>query len=213
MPELEPVRPFTHVVIDRTTSDVPLSKSGFIAGAEDGFGIFERWILRLGWFTSRSRGDDVFAGDLLVFLSPSRPVDADFRASLDTYVASGGHVLVVDSPANAQSTANALLYPFGLTLEPTARTRGALALPEGWPAVTVDAACRVDGGTPLISIGGMPVAAIASHGQGTVTVLSFGSRFADRNMGATGDIVPNEQLRNVFDIEFTLLRSVLSPSP
>jgi hypothetical protein len=86
-------------------------------------------------------------------------------------------------------------------------------VPEGWPVVTADVACRVNGGTPLISISGMPVAATASHGQGTVTVLSFGSRFADRNMGATGDVVPNEQLRKVFDLEFALLRSILSPSP
>ena len=31
-------------------------KGGFIAGKPEGFGIFERWILRLGYFTSRRSG-------------------------------------------------------------------------------------------------------------------------------------------------------------
>lgn len=48
-PEPKPVRPLVWVTIDRTLCDGPLSKGGFIAGKPDGPGIFERWILRLGY--------------------------------------------------------------------------------------------------------------------------------------------------------------------
>ena len=206
-------RPFTQVVIDRTVCDSPLSKGGFIAGRQDGFGIFERWILRLGWFTARRQGPDVFDGDLVVFMYPSAPVSKAFRQALDTYVTSGGHVLVLDSPANAESTANTLLHPFGLGVERTVQTSGVLSAPQDWRAVAVDSACAVKGGTPLISIGETPVATRLQHGDGTVTVLGFGARFADARMGVTGDVTPNEQLRNVFELQFTLLKSILPDSP
>jgi hypothetical protein len=211
-PPLQPARPFTHVVIDRTVCDAPLSTSGFIAGEANGFGIFERWILRLGWFTSRRQGNDVFAGDLLVFLHPHQPVSRDFRTALRDYVAGGGRVLILDAPLNTQSTANMLLYPFGLSVEHGAEVKGAMTAPEGWPAVPVDSACEVKGGTPLVRIAGTPVAATVKHGQGTVTVIGFGSRFADRQMGVTGDVVPDASLQDVFELEFTLLRSIL-PQP
>jgi hypothetical protein len=208
-PAPQPARPFTHVVIDRTVCDAPLSKSGFVAGEPNGFAIFERWILRLGCFTSRRQGADVFAGDMLVFMYPNGPVSRDFRTALDSYVTSGGRVLILDSPANTRSTANALLHPFGLRVEHAAQVNGALAAPEGWPAVTVDAACEIKGGTPSIRLGNTPVAATVNHGQGAVTVIGFASRFTDRQMGVTGDAIPDAQLRDVYELQFALLRSIL----
>jgi hypothetical protein len=219
-PPPQPMRSFTHVVIDRTVCDAPLSTSGFIAGEPNGFGIFERWVLRLGWFTSRRQGPDVFAGDLLVFLHPNQPVPPDFRTTLRDYVTGGGKVLILDSPLNTQSTANMLLYPFDLSVEHATELKGAMTVPEGWPVVPVDSACEVKGGTPLIRIAGTPVAATVKHGRGTVTVIGFGSRFADRQMGVTGDVIPDAPLRDVFELEFSLLRSLLpgnkpsnSPAP
>ncbi len=205
----KPARPFTHVVIDRTACDAPLSTSGFIAGEQTGFGIFERWILRLGCFTSRRQGNDAFAGDMIVFMHPNRPVSPAFRAALAKYVSDGGKVLVLDSPANVQSTANSLLYPFGLSVSSSTPVSGPLTAPEGWPAVAVDSACEVKGGTPLIRLGAAPVASTATHGQGAVTVIGFASRFTDRQMGVTGDAIPDAQLQAVYDLEFALLKSIL----
>jgi hypothetical protein len=209
----QPVRPFTQVILDRTVCDVPLSTSGFISGASNGFGIFERWILRLGWFTSRRPGPAAFGGELLVFLYPDREVPPDFRLQLAAYVAAGGRVLVIDSPVNTHSTANVLLHPFGLRLEPAAPAGGVLAGPEGWPAVAVEAAGAVQGGTPLLRLGQTPVAATVRHGRGAVTVLGFGSRFTDAQMGVTGDVIPDAELRQVFELQFRLLRWILSPVP
>ncbi len=211
MPVPKALRPFTHVVIDRTICDAPLSRSGFISGQADGFGIFERWILRLGYFTSRREGDDAFSGDLLVFLYPRREVGADFRKQLTDYVDAGGKVLVVDSPANTASTANALLHPFAMRIAASPLPTGPLQTPAGWPAgVTTQNSGQVEGGTPLIRIAGRPVAATAEFGAGTVTLIGFGAQFADLNMGVTGDTIPNAAMRNLYELQFQLLRSILS---
>jgi hypothetical protein len=213
VPAVKQVRPFTHVVIDQTVCHPILPTSGFIAGEKTGFGIFERWILRLGYFTSRRRNDDACAGHTLVFLYPSREVPAEFHARLSDYVQSGGRVLVVDAPANAGSTADSLLYPFGMSMAREALPAGILETPAGWPSgVAVDAANEIKGGTALMRLHGKPVAATVEQGKGSVTLVSFGSRFCDFNMGVTGDVVPDAQLRNVYELEFQLLRSTVGPA-
>jgi hypothetical protein len=223
MPLPKPVRPFVHVVMDRTVCDTPLSKSGFLAGEANGFGIFERWILRLGCFTSRRRGPEALTGDLVVFTYPSRTVTDEFREAVVRYVAAGGKVLVVDSPENTASTANSLLYPFGLSLDSSRTLNGSVVAvgkrsptqnpappATNPPGVPVEAAYKVAGGEPVITLEGTAVAATARHGQGSVTAVGFGSRWADARMGVTGDVVPDPELRRVFDLEFTLLRDILS---
>jgi len=210
MPLPQPTRSFVHVVMDRTVCDTPLSKSGFLAGEANGFGIFERWILRLGYFTSRRSGLEALQGDLVVFTYPARAVSDEFRAAVVHYVASGGKVLVLDSPENTGSTANSLLYPFGLSLDSSRTLNGSLPAAGNQPAVPVEAAYRVVGGTPIISLDGTPVAATVHRGQGSVTAVGFASRWADARMGVTGDVVPDAELRRVYDLEFTLLKDIVS---
>ena len=204
------VRPMVEVVVDRTVCDAPLSKSGFISGKKDGFGIFERWILRLGYFTSRRRDKDALSGDLIVFTHPNLTVTSEFREELVNYVASGGKVLILDSPANVKSTANSLLYPFGLTVKPGTNLSGPLKAPKNWPVIQIDSTCDIKGGEPLAWVANAPVIARVRHGKGTVTVIGFGSRFADAYMGVTGDVVPNDELRKVFDLQFAMLKAIVS---
>jgi hypothetical protein len=204
----------TQVVIDRTVCTGPLSKSGFIAGKPDGFGIFERWILRLGCFTRRASGQDVFGGDLAVFLNPSLPVSADFRDALAGYVRDGGKVLVLDGPENAESSANSLLWPFGLSVRHDRPVKGAaMTGPASWPRPAVASACEVVGGTPLARMGGKCVAATARHGEGTVTVVAFSERFTDARMGVTGNVIPDAALRAVYELQFALVRSIIQDGP
>jgi len=212
MPLPQARRPMVSVVMDRTVCDAILPTSGFISGERNGFGIFERWILRLGYFTSRRSGSDALTGDLIVFTHPNLTVKNEFRKELVDYVASGGKVLILDSPENTQSTANSLLYPFGLTVNHNSRLslNGQLKGQANWPVIKIDSACEIKGGRPLIWVANTPIAARARHGKGTVTVIGFGSRFADAFMGITGDVVPNEQLRTVFDLQFQLIRDTVS---
>jgi len=212
MPLPEAARPMVRVVVDRTVCDAPLSGGGFIAGKKEGFGIFERWILRLGYFTSRRRGTDALTGELIVFTHPNRTVPREFRDDLVNYVAAGGKVLVLDSPANVESTANSLLYPFGLTVNPSPNLKGLLKAPENWPVIRIDSTCQIEGGEPIMWVANRPIAATVRHGKGTVTVIGFGSRFADAYMGVTGDVVPGDEMRKVYDLQFVLLRAILSTS-
>ena len=204
------VRPMVDVVIDRTVCKGPLSKSGFISGKKNGFGIFERWILRLGYFTSRRKGNDALTGDLVVFLDPNQTVTDNFRGRLVNYVEQGGKVLVLDSPANINSTANSLLYPFGLTVSPNAQLKGRLKAPENWPAIQIDSTCEIKGAEPVAQVMNVPVISRIRYGRGTVTVVGFSSRFADAYMGITGDVVPSDELRKVFDLQFAILRDIVS---
>jgi len=232
MPPPKPQRPMTTVVIDRTLSDAALSKGGFIGGRQDGFGLFERWCLRLGCFTARRSGPDAFTGDLLVLMHPHLPGDPSYRKRLFEYVESGGKVLVLDSPRNAASTTNVLLEKLGLSVGPVL-PGGKLEPPADWPAVDVEGAYEVRGGQPLVKLGGSPrrispvargdstgreadktVAAEVRHGKGTVTLIGFASRFNDDQMGVTGDVEPGPELRKVFDLQFALVRHILHlPKP
>jgi len=211
MPLPRPIRPYTHVAIDRTVCCGPLSESGFTAGREDGFGIFERWILRLGWFTSRCKGPEAFGGDLLVYLYPTQTVTEPLRRDLAEYVSQGGRVLIVDSPGNPSSSANGLLLAFGMSIDHQTRlAAGVLRTDPNWPSVPVDSGLAVKGGLAFAWLADVPVAATVRHGKGTVTVIGIGSRFCDAAMGVTGDVVPDDDLRRVFDLEFAILRHVVS---
>ncbi len=137
--------------------------------------MLEQLIGRLGYYTIRLQGKDAFSGDALVVICPDRPVKASFREQLERYVAEGGKLLVFDSPENANSTANSLLWPFGLSLEHKQIWKGTLTMVDNWPGIEVSQACEVSGGKAVARLGERPVAAIAQYGKGTVMAVGFGS--------------------------------------
>ena len=214
--ERAPHTPYHLVVMDRTVCKTPVSNGGFIEGKPDGFGIFERWILRLGYFTQRYAGADAFKGDTLVFTYPSLDVPPEFREKLVAYVKQGGKVLVIDSPENKDSTANSLLYPFNVRVNHQTNEAGDLSAKSDWPTAHVAAACEIEEGIPLITLNGKTVAARVRLGSGSVTVIGFGSRFGDANMGVTGDTIPDDDLTKTYGLEYALMRWIVEgtePSP
>ena len=208
MPEPKAVRPLVRVTVDRTTSEVILPKGGFIAGKPEGFGIFERWIQRVGYFTSRRSGRDAIQGELILYLHPSLPVPQDYRLDLVEYVRNGGRILIIDSAENLKSSANTLLRPFEMSVNHQTNLTGDLSAP-GYPTIQVAGVCEVSGGTPFAFVNNRPVAARLKFGKGSVTAVGFGVRFNDLNMGVTGDVVPDEKLREVYEVEYRLLRSLV----
>jgi hypothetical protein len=209
MPPPQAERPIVRVVMDRTLSGGKLPATGFVAGEEDEFGIFERWILRLGYFTWRREGPGVFEGDLAVFLNPDKPISKRLRERMVDYVADGGKILVVDSPTNERSTANEMLEPFGISIDGVTPEGGDLITRDGLPSAPVQPAWIVSGGKAFARLGDDPVGVSLRHGQGLVTFVGFGSRFADANMGVTGDVIPNDELKDVFELEFSILRATV----
>ncbi len=186
---------------------------GFIAGDEDGFGIFEMWTQRLGYFPARRSGTEAFGGNLLIFAYPNKVVSEEFREGLRQYVEKGGRVLVLDAMGNKASTANALLLPFGLTVSHEAEVSGVLKTPTGWPITGVTGVCAVQGGQALAEADGRCVGAVARCGMGSVTAIGFGSRFADLRMGVTADAEPKPEIQDVYELEYSLLRGIVEDNP
>lgn len=206
-------RPERCVVIDRTTSDVPLSKGAFTQGNGAGYGLFEQWLARLDCRTVRQQGDESFSGDALVVICPSRSVPDNFREAAQQYVANGGKLLVIDAPENTRSTANGLLASFGITVRHDRFTKGELNASIKLPRVDVDGACLVTGGQTIATIANYPVAAVASHGKGTVVVIGFGSLWNDTRMGDHWMNEPDATIKARFDTLFGLVRPLLDGKP
>ena len=54
-----------------------------------------------------------------------------------------------------------------------------------------------------------PVGANRKCGKGSVTVIGFGARFTDKNMGITSDVKPDEKLNQIYLLEFSIMRSII----
>jgi hypothetical protein len=217
MPVPKVIRPMVHVVVDRTVSDVPLSLGAYVQGEEgEGYGLFEQWIPRLGFFTSRRSGADAFSGDALVILCPNRSVTKRFRDRLLHFVNSGGDVLVVDSPDNVGSTANSLLWLFGMGVNHARAPEGTLKMQPDLPGFPIEVACQITGGRPFAWLEDVPVGATTRHGKGSVTAIGFGSALNDANMGMTWMQEPDDETRKRYDVLFAVLRAAVpkkAPQP
>jgi hypothetical protein len=185
MPTPERLRPEKCVVIDRTTSSVPLSKGPYTEGGGAGYGLLEQWLARLDCHTVRKEGPEAFSGDVLVAICPSRAVSAEFRRQVEQYVDAGGKLLVIDSPENTSSTANSLLWPFRMSIPHDRVRKGKLTAAVKMPAVEVDSVCEIVGGKPVVKLDKCPVAAVLRHGKGSVMAVGFGSLWNDMAMGET----------------------------
>ena len=237
MPVPKADRPQSRVMVDRTTSDVPLSKGYDIRGNQQwdrgrGFGLFEQWISRVDvpggkLHTMRASGPEAFSGKALVVICPGRSVSRQYRQQLVKYVKQdGGKLLVIDSPENALSTANSLLWPFGLsvrhdrivTSSPDAPAR--LIITDDWPDIEIGRACRVTGGRSVAQVGETCVGARAEFdGGGAVMALGFASEFNDVNYGGSWMVLPTAD--EIFDsntyvrynVQFAFLEALMTGRP
>jgi hypothetical protein len=213
MPAPEVVRPMQRVVIDRTTSTVQLAQGLFPHGDDEGYGMLEASIPRLGCYTVREKGSNAFSGDALVVICPSEPVTPEFREHLTQYVADGGKLLVIDTPENGDSTANDLLSPFGLSIDHEKAWQGTLSSTALLPAVEIAGANEVTGAEPLASLGKRPVAAAMKYKKGSVMAVGFGSLWNDKRMGEHWMMEPDAAAKARYDVLFALLRSLLDDKP
>ena len=207
------VRPNVQVVIDRSASDAPLSSGAYIQGEGEGFGLLEQGIARLGYVTKRREGPEVFSGDALVVICPSKSVGREYREGLVEYVKGGGKLLVLDSPGNVGSTANSLLWPFGLSVLRDQAWQGQLSLGEDWPIIPVDLAYEVAGGEPIAAMGSRPAAAVVQHGKGTVMAVGFAPLLNDDHLGYSWTAEPDAETLQRYDALFALVRSLVSGKP
>ncbi len=207
MPMPERVRPEKCVVIDRTTSAVPLAKGMFARGGGYGYGLLEAWLARLDCHTVRKEGREAFLGDVLVAICPTGPVSDSFRWQLEQYVDGGGKLLVIDSPENSASTANWLLRPFGISIRHDRAWQGTPTAAIRLPQVEVERACETTGGQPVVKLGPYAVAVVARRGKGSVMAVGFGSLWNDTRMGETWMQEPSATVRDRYNLLFGLVRA------
>jgi hypothetical protein len=213
MPLPEAVRPERCVVIDRTTSAVPLSEGADTHGDGLGYGLLEQWIARTGCYTVRREGSQAFSGDALVVICPSRPVTEAFREELTQYVADGGKLLVIDSPENTGSRADSLLRPFGLSIHHDRPWQGKLSTIASLPVVDITNAKEITGGQPIGKLDKLAVIATAKYGKGSVMAIGCGSLWNDKGMGEHWMLEPNATVKARYDVLFALLQSFLNDKP
>lgn len=214
LPVAEIQRAEPYVVIDRTVSEVPLFTGAFADDKEGlGYGLFEQWIPRIGNWTSRRTGGEAFTGDGLVIVCPTRSVTAEYQQRLLEFVGQGGRLLVLDSPDVQGSTANSILWPFGLGSTSAGAEQNAGSLT--WkaelsvPPTELQASCRIDGGETIARIGETPTAAQVRYGRGLVTAVGFGSLFNDAAMGTHWLPEPTEDALQRYQVLYGLLRASL----
>jgi len=206
IPQPTPLRPERCIVIDRTLSDVPLSKGPYSEGGGRGYGLLEQWFARLDAHTVRLQGAEVFSGDVLAVIYPSRSVSDEYLERLRDYVSFGGKLLVIDSPENAGSTANSLLQPFGLLMHMERTWKGRLTVSDALPQVEVARAWEVVGGRPVGRLGARCVIAEKEFDRGRVLVIGCGSLWNDKQMGETWMLEPDDATRRRYEVLFGLLR-------
>lgn len=211
LPAPPQVRPMTRVIVDRTLSRVPLAKGGFPDLSGQGYGLAEQWIGRLGVFPSRAEGRAVFSGDALLVICPSRSVPDWYRQQLVEYVERGGKLFVLDSPENAASTANSLLWPFKLSLHHDRSWRGQLIVGAGKPELEVQRAWELSGGETVARIVDHPVAVTTRHGRGTVLAVGCASLWNDASMGGFWNVEPDATQRARYELFFRLMRELIGP--
>jgi len=207
-------RPLPQVTLGRTLSDVPLSRGGFSADGGQGYALFEQWIPRLGYITARRNAAAEFESPMLVILNPTRTVTEEYRRRLLSYVEEGGRVLVVDTPENNLSQVEGVVSPFGLSVVHNQAWLGILNLPDGTASARIERACEVLGGERLLTLGGQRVvAARATYGKGSVTVVGFGSLFNDQSMGESWAAEPDAAMLERYSVLYALLRTAFDGVP
>ena len=223
-PPPEVLSPAKWLIVDRTTSAVPLALGAFNEDREgNGYGLLEQALSRIGYFTTRRQGVEAVAGEGIVIICPTKSVPHDFREALTRYVADGGRLLVLDSPESFGTTANGILWPFGLeVLHATARG-GKIRFEDGGPELEVEAACEVKGGTPFAWIEDLPVASVAQFGKGKVMAIGFATLWNDRHLGEHWMIAEEPKVfrredldpgvRDRYDLLFAVLRMWLEDKP
>lgn len=220
-PALEPRRAVERVTFDVEHGDFELPVFGFPQQYRRNYETFYMWTQRLGCAprVTFAFEDALEKGDPIVLVRPARDFSAEEVEAVASFVANGGRVLVLDSGENDKSTADQILAPFGLSFGGNAASMD-LVNPRDMKSIASirggsdyqpgRGARKVGGGRPfLFTANGESVAAAAHHGRGLVLAVGIGDSFTEPATGGHA-AVPDPEKRRLFEVEFTLIRALLS---
>lgn len=221
--------PVSAVVFDRKYSQLNIPAYELPGGARS-FHTFYTWVQRLG-YVPKATDDAIARPDRaapLVMVFPGDIPSKHDRFRLRRWVEAGGTLVVLDGFNNPTPLANEWLADFGLRFDYGLHVNGEIEDLDGKRWTTAQSA-RVLGGAPFLYARFSvlapspvmvisneatqqvkePVAALASIGHGRVMVLGLADSFQDSTMGTT-KTVPNEAQKELYELEYALLRTVNS---
>jgi hypothetical protein len=212
-PHTQPVR----IYFEKEHSEYQFPLTGHVEENTKAYEIFYQWVLRLGYYPSIGRDftDSMKQGDMVVVINPQGKFTIEELGSAKEYVSQGGKLLLMDTPHNQDSSANSLLQVFGLEIDKLNQTRPYIIQDSSgmnsWNLGYDVDANPISGGNPiLVSQDGQPVLSTVKIGKGTVTVLTFSDRFVDARMGVVERVVPKEDLRRIFELQFDIFRGIIN---
>lgn len=152
----------------------------------------------------------------IILIDPMVPFDDGEKKDLNTYLENGGNLLVVNSADNASAVPAHVLAEYGLTLNNIPSTVDSLhtlmLAGRYFPLNVKGKFSSISGGEPFLrSDRGDVIGATVGVGDGRLWALSCGHLFRNSSMGQT-TVVPDSGLKALYQIEFNLIRSMLSKS-
>lgn len=207
-PHTKPVE----ICFDSRHSDLNLQIERFVEDNQHSFEIFYQWVLRLGYFPMVREG---IKGnpDVMVIINPKKKWTASDISQIENYLTAGGKLLLLDSPFNATSTANLLLSQFGVQINHFQRIESShlYAYPFNKYYPLGVSSSPIKGGKHLFcSITGETIGISKKVGKGSLVVLSFSDRFTDAHMGVIESTIPDEELLNVYQLEFDIFKRLVA---
>ncbi len=175
--------------------------------------VFYQWVLRVGYypFTGKTLEEDIQDANLLIIINPEKPFSPDELDRLKDYLQKGGKLLLMDSVTNQSSTANDLLSSFGMKIERERKLSLPTSYSTSWMSrMGQNSAFAIEGGEgSLNSTEGNPILSTAPVGEGMIAVMTFSQLFTNPPMGGSYRVVPGTQQREIYDLQFNLLRGLV----
>jgi hypothetical protein len=204
--------PYTKVVFEQEHGDYELPLKGFTEEREKSFEVFYQWVLRVGYypFTGQTLEEDMQDANLLIIINPVKHFSADVLDKMKDYLQKGGKLLLMDSAVNQTSTANEMLTQFGMKIDRSRKlTLPALYSTPWMSRMVKDSALEIKGGEVLLhSEEGDPILSVMRVGEGMIAAMSFSQLFTNPPMGGSYRVVPNQQQREIYELQFNLLRGL-----
>ena len=116
----------------------------------------------------------------------------------------------MDSVTNSDSTANDLLSFIGMKIKRDRKVTLPAIYSTSWMSrMGQNKAYAIEGGDVLFrSAEGDPILSMAQVGEGMIAVMTFSQLFTNPPMGGSYRIVPNQQQRDIYNLEFNLLKGL-----
>jgi hypothetical protein len=217
---------YTHVCFDQQHSSFTISvkPSATMGKNQENYGTFFVWTQRVGCVPSveTTLQHAIAQGDIIVIINPKQPFTESDVQMITSFLENNGHILVLDSITNTDSTANELIGNFGIWI--TINTHDEALYEDGAGNHTNSSIGTIT--TPYLTLSGGKQILLTSQNEtqacmaevtnkttgdiGKLVVVVDSYAFSDTVMGGTFT-EPTEQQRRVYETEFFLFDTLLTP--